>query len=135
MPTTQTRSLDVLSTSECVQLLASVPVARVIFTDHALPAVLPLTITVLDGAVYFRTTPDSRLARLADGGVLTVQADSVDVTSRTGWSVVASGLAQVVSDPEERATVEAAVHPWAPGDHSISVRVPLASISGRRITR
>jgi nitroimidazol reductase NimA-like FMN-containing flavoprotein (pyridoxamine 5'-phosphate oxidase superfamily) len=116
-------------------LLASAPVARVIFTDHALPAVVPLTIAVMDDAVYFRTTPDSRLAGLADGSVLTVQADSVDVSMRTGWSVVASGIAEIVSDRQQRATVEAVVEPWAPGDHSVSVRIPLTSMSGRRISR
>jgi len=128
------RSLEALSTRECVELLAGSPVARVIFTDHALPAVLPLTIAVLNGAVCFRTTPDSRLAALADGGVLTVQADAVDVPSRTGWSVVVTGLAEIVTDRAQRAAVEAVVDPWAPGDHSVTVRVPLTSVTGRRIT-
>jgi nitroimidazol reductase NimA-like FMN-containing flavoprotein (pyridoxamine 5'-phosphate oxidase superfamily) len=131
---TDVRSLEALSTRQCRELLSGVPVARVIFTDHALPAVLPLTIAVLHDAIYFRTTPDSRLAHLADGSVLTVQADSIDVVSRTGWSVVASGVAGIVADPAERANVEAIVEPWAPGDHSISVRIPLTSVSGRRIT-
>ena len=131
---TDTRSLEALSTRECVELLGGVPVARVIFTDHALPAVLPLTIAVLGDAVCFRTTADSRLAGMADGSVLTVQADSIDPGTRTGWSVVASGVAEVVTDPRERAMVESVVQPWAPGDHSVSVRVPLTAISGRRIT-
>lgn len=61
---TDTRSLEALSTRDCIELLAGTPVARVIFTDHALPAVLPLTIAVLDGAVHFRTTAGSRLAGL-----------------------------------------------------------------------
>jgi uncharacterized protein len=130
----ETRSIEALSTRECIGLLAETPVARVIFTDHALPAVLPLTVAVLRGDVFFRTTPDSRLAGLADGGVLTVQADSVDVTSRTGWSVVATGISEIVSDPQRRAEIEALVQPWAPGDHSVTVRIPLTSISGRRIS-
>ena len=128
------RSLEVLSERESRQLLSGVPVARVIFTDHALPAVLPLTIAVMDDAVYFRTTPDSRLAALADGSVLTVQADAVDVVSRTGWSVVVTGVAEIVSDPAHRTIVEAVVEPWAPGNHSVSVRVPLTSLTGRRVS-
>jgi uncharacterized protein len=131
---TESRSIEALSTRECIELLAGTPVARVIFTDHALPAVLPLTIAVLRGDVFFRTTPGSRLAGLADGGVLTVQADSVDVRSRTGWSVVATGISEVVTDPQQRAEVEALVQPWAPGEHSVTVRIPLTSISGRRIS-
>jgi nitroimidazol reductase NimA-like FMN-containing flavoprotein (pyridoxamine 5'-phosphate oxidase superfamily) len=133
MPTA-TRTLELLSKRECIELLAGSPVARVIFTDHALPAVLPLTIAVLNGAVCFRTTPDSRLAAVADGGVLSVQADAVDVPSRTGWSVVVSGLAEIVTDREQRAAIESVVEPWAPGHHSISVRVPLTAVSGRLVT-
>lgn len=130
---TGTRSLEALSTRECIELLADSSVGRVIFIDHALPAVLPVTIAVLNGAVYFRTTADSRLAGLAEGSVLTVQADSVDVGARTGWSVVASGIAEVVTDRQHRAMVESVVQPWAPGNHSVTVRVPLTSMSGRRI--
>jgi len=131
---TESRSLEVLPTRECLALLAGAHVARVIFTEHALPAVIPVTIAVLDEAVYFRTTPDSRLASLADGGVLTVQADAVDIASRTGWSVVATGLAEIVTDPLRRAMVEALVTPWAPGDHIVAVRLPLTSLTGRRVS-
>jgi nitroimidazol reductase NimA-like FMN-containing flavoprotein (pyridoxamine 5'-phosphate oxidase superfamily) len=130
---TDSRSLEVLPTRECLALLAGAEVARVIFTEHALPAVVPVTVAVLDESVYFRTTPDSRLASLADGCVLTVQADAVDTVSRTGWSVVATGLAEVVTDPLRRAVVESVVTPWAPGDHTVCVRVPLTAITGRRV--
>ena len=86
---TDSRSLEVLPTRECLALLAGAQVARVIFTEHALPAVVPVTVAVLDESVYFRTTPDSRLASLADGCVLTVQADgSTPCQGRAGrWSL------------------------------------------------
>ena len=40
--------LQVLSPAECVELLATTPIGRVVFTDHALPAVQPVNF-VLDG--------------------------------------------------------------------------------------
>ncbi len=50
--------LEILGRAECVALLRSAPVGRVVYTDQALPAIQPVTF-VLDGdeAVVVRTAP------------------------------------------------------------------------------
>jgi nitroimidazol reductase NimA-like FMN-containing flavoprotein (pyridoxamine 5'-phosphate oxidase superfamily) len=127
-------SLEALPESEALALLNSSDVVRVIFTDKALPSVRPVTAGLWGTTLYFRTTADGRLAAAADGSVLTVEADEVDSHTRTGWSVIATGIASLVHDPQELAVIRTLVEPWAPGRHSVAVRVPLRVITGRRIT-
>ena len=126
-------SLELVSHTECVQLLTRAQVGRVVFTVAALPAVIPVTFAVLDDAVVMCTAADTRLAAAADGGVLAFEIDEMDPRSRTGWSVVVTGVAELVTDSLTRSRVHGMVAPWAPGQHDIFIRVPLTVVSGRRI--
>ena len=100
--------LQVLSPAECVGLLASTPIGRVVFTDHALPAVQPVNF-VLDGwTVVMRTSPESKLAVAARNTVVAFETDDFDPVSRTGWSVTVVGYARVVTDPGETERLAAA---------------------------
>ena len=127
-------SLELLSRSECVQLLTRAQVGRVVFTAGALPAVVPVTFAVLDDAVVMCTASDTGLAAAADrGGVLAFEIDELDLPSRTGWSVVVTGVAELVIDPLTRSRISARVVPWAPGDHDVFIRLPLTVLTGRRI--
>ena len=92
-------SLETLSRCEAVGLLASATIGRVVFTVAALPAVVPVTFAVRDDAIVLRTSAETRLAVAADGGVLAFEVDEVDPQKRTGWSVVVTGIAEVVTDP------------------------------------
>lgn len=126
-------SLELLSHTECVLLLTRAQVGRVVFTVAALPAVVPVTFAVLDDAVVMCTAPDTRLAVAADGGVLAFEIDELDPPSRTGWSVVVTGVAELVTDPLTRSRIHGVVVPWAPGHHDVFIRLPLTLITGRRI--
>ena len=127
------RSLEALSPAEAVALLATAAVGRVVFTAGALPAVVPVTFAVHAGAVVLRTAAGSRLAGAADGSVLSLQADDVDPDARTGWSVVVTGMSEVVIDAAARAVIHGLVEPWAPGQHDVYVRIPLTVVTGRRV--
>ncbi|MHC5262718.1 pyridoxamine 5'-phosphate oxidase family protein [Streptomyces sp. UC4497] len=52
-----------------------------------------------DDAVLVRTSADSELARLADGVAIAFEADAIDVHRRSGWSVIVTGQAHIVTDP------------------------------------
>ena len=54
---------DVLSRTECLRLLASAKVGRVVYTDGALPAVTPVNFALDGTVVVFPTATGSRLAR------------------------------------------------------------------------
>jgi predicted transcriptional regulator len=68
-----------------------------------------------------------------DGQVVSVEADDIDLTYGTGWSVLVTGMAQVVSDPAEIDRAGARLQQWAPGPHPFLVKVPSTLISGRRL--
>jgi nitroimidazol reductase NimA-like FMN-containing flavoprotein (pyridoxamine 5'-phosphate oxidase superfamily) len=130
--------LQVLSPAECADLLASPPIGRVVFTDHALPAVQPVNF-VLDGRnVVMRTTVGSKLAAAARNAVVAFETDEFDPVARTGWSVTAIGYARAVTDPAEAERLaRLPLAPWASdgtaGDDAEFIVMPIRELSGRRI--
>ena len=127
------RSLESVSAREAVRLLSTAVVGRVAFTVGGLPVIVPVTFAVFEDAVVMRTADDTRLATAADGGVLAFEADDVDPTTRTGWSVVVTGTAEVVVDRLGQARIHSVVEPFAPGTHDVHIRLPLTSVTGRRV--
>jgi nitroimidazol reductase NimA-like FMN-containing flavoprotein (pyridoxamine 5'-phosphate oxidase superfamily) len=127
------RSLTALSRRDCVALLVDKQVGRVVFTERALPAVVPVTFAICDDAVVMCTAADTRLASAATRGVLAFQVDDIDPNTRSGWSVVVVGVAEVVDDPAEQARIRCVLQPWAPGQNEVFIRLPLKVVTGRRI--
>lgn len=122
-----------LDADECRYLLTEATVGRVGFLDGGEPAVLPVTYTVDDAGVAFRTAQGSRLARAADGGALAFEVDALDPVARTGWSVVVRGTAHLEQDPQVRARLDEMLQAWVPGPKAAFVRLPLTSVTGRRV--
>ena len=87
------RSLLELSRAEGWQLLASVPVGRLVFTHQALPAIRPVNHLVDGDKIVVGLTPGSAIA--ASSGhrrnCCGYEADALDMTERLGWSVVVVG--------------------------------------------
>ena len=122
-----------LDRPECLKLLAQAVVGRIVFTDGALPAVVPITFALDGEQAVCRTSASSRLARAADRGVLALQTDHVDMSTRSGWSVVGTGVAEVRRDAAELDRVAALVDPWVSGPFDAVIRLPLTVLTGRRI--
>jgi nitroimidazol reductase NimA-like FMN-containing flavoprotein (pyridoxamine 5'-phosphate oxidase superfamily) len=120
---------------ECLELLERAGIGRVVLSVGCIPVALPVNMAILDGDVVFSTTTGSKLDAALGGEVVSVEADDVDRLYRTGWSVLVTGVAQVLTDPTEieRAT-RLPLQAWAPGPHAFLVRVPSTLISGRRLT-
>lgn len=126
-------SLEVIDRDECVRLLSGAVIGRMVFTDGALPAVVPVTFAVDGDDLVCRTSAGSRLARAADGAVLALEADQLDVVHRAGWSVLATGVAELVTDEDQVRRVADLVEPWAPGDHDVAIRLRTTVLTGRRV--
>lgn len=124
---------EVLSYRDCVALLETPQVGRVVFTVGALPAIVPVTFAVQDDAIIICTAADTRLAGAANGRVLAFEVDEVDPATRTGWSVVVTGVGELVIDSAQRARLHGVVTPWAPGRHDVLIRLPFTVVTGRRI--
>jgi nitroimidazol reductase NimA-like FMN-containing flavoprotein (pyridoxamine 5'-phosphate oxidase superfamily) len=125
-----------LSTEECLELLASVPVGRVGVTIDALPAVLPVNFTVWNGAIVFRTVPGTKLDAAAAGAVVAFEADAYgSADTPEAWSVLVRGIAREVTEPPELAQLlELPLDSWAwDGAAGRYVCIEPTVITGRRI--
>ncbi|MEV6016998.1 MULTISPECIES: pyridoxamine 5'-phosphate oxidase family protein [unclassified Streptomyces] len=122
-----------LDRQECLRLLAKVPVGRVVYTRQALPAVLPVNFRLdTDDSVVLRTSSDSELVRAIDGVVVAFEADEFDAESRSGWSVVVTGRAGVVTDPAEHERLtQAGPTSWMPLRRAVFLRIESEMVTGR----
>ena len=129
--------LSKLSNRESLRLLASVSLGRVVFTIGALPAVRPVNHVLVDDDIIVMTHLGSGLsdtARVNRGAVVVAyEADEFDPVTRTGWSVVATGIARIVTDPADVARYAAVLRPWIdqPMDRLVRIRPEL--VTGYRL--
>lgn len=124
-----------LSRQESLQRLADASVGRIVHTRDALPAVLPVNFLLEEsGAVLLRTSAASELVRAIDGVVVAFEADEVDTATHSGWSVVVTGLASVVTDPEEHEQlIRTGPRSWVPWPVEVFVRVEPELVTGREL--
>jgi len=128
--------VETLSEAECLRLLGAVPLGRVVYTEHALPAVLPVAFRLAgDGRLILALRTGTRVARALDGTVAAFQVDDFDPAGRCGWSVLVHGRAEVVRDADERAALEQdGLRPWIPEPGPEYVAITPELVSGRRLT-
>lgn len=127
--------MDELTTTECRDLLTTQEVGRVAVCTPNGPMIMPVNYTVDGASVVFRTSPYGVLGRHSWNSRIAFEVDHVDVGTRSGWSVVASGAGAMVEDAEELAVVRAFRNPqpWAPGSRLLYVRLAWDSLTGRRL--
>jgi nitroimidazol reductase NimA-like FMN-containing flavoprotein (pyridoxamine 5'-phosphate oxidase superfamily) len=127
--------LEILHLGDCFRLLESAPVGRIGFLAGGEVVILPVNF-LLDGQdVVFRTGVGSKLSSVEVGHYVGFEADSYDAATRTGWSILVNGLAEVVESDAECARLDALGHTsWGgAADNRAWVRIRPSSISGRRI--
>jgi nitroimidazol reductase NimA-like FMN-containing flavoprotein (pyridoxamine 5'-phosphate oxidase superfamily) len=99
------------------------------------PHIVPVNYSVVDDALVVRTSPYSLLGTYGPDSMLAFEIDAFDHERQRGWSVVARGRGEVVSDPAEldhiRSTWEP--RPWAAGSRSLYLRLRWSELSGRRL--
>lgn len=127
-----TNGLEALSRAEAIALLETREVGRLVYTRRALPAIRPVNYAVRDGAVLIWTGSASSLGQAVRGAVVAFETDALDRVNRSGWSVVVTGTAQLVTDEAQlaRARLDGPV-PWAPGVKEFLIRIPLTIVTGR----
>ncbi|MBS2961526.1 pyridoxamine 5'-phosphate oxidase family protein [Actinocrinis puniceicyclus] len=128
-----------LDRSEALALLASVSLGRIVFTQNALPTVRPVNHVIDRGQIVLRTHAGAALTlqtgRAGNGGVVVAyEADAIDPVTHLGWSVIVTGYARLVDDPEDLARYHAMLEPWVAQtmDHAVRIRPDL--VSGFRLT-
>ena len=124
----------VLSREECLSLLASMPVGRLVFTDRALPAVVPVNFVLSGRHIVLRTGSTSSLAAAVRGSVVAFEVDRIDPAGYRGWSVTVVGRAEHVTDPHRSAQLEQLpLLSWAGGETEQFVVIAVELVNGRRV--
>ena len=131
---TDRAGLEILHLGDCFALLKSVPVGRIGFLAGGEIAILPVNFLVDGQDVVFRTGTGSKLCSLEVGHYVGFEADAYDSATRTGWSVVVNGLAEIVESDDEIARLDTlGLAPWGAAADQTWIRIRPASITGRRI--
>src|SRR5204862_2980903 len=104
--------LEILDRAACVRLLGTVSLGRVGITVGALPTILPINFRIDGDRILFRSGVGTKLDAATRGAVVAFEADDFDPLYHSGWSVVVTGVAREVSDPDDSA-VYTTPH-WAP---------------------
>jgi nitroimidazol reductase NimA-like FMN-containing flavoprotein (pyridoxamine 5'-phosphate oxidase superfamily) len=126
--------LELLSELEALELLATVSLGRLVYSDRALPFVVPVQF-ILDGPdIVIRTGRRSNLATHGPGNIVAFQVDDIAVSTRSGWTVMVTGRLQLVHDAIDIARLSALKLPsWAPAAADRYLRLHPELITGRRI--
>ncbi len=118
---------------ECWQQLdGSDPIARVVWSRETGPSIVPVNYVVSAGALWFQVSADSALGRECEGQRILIEADHADSATHAGWSVVVSGVAELV-DTKDAANVLRDLQVWPSGPRSVCVRLHPDEVQGRRL--
>jgi len=132
--TSPARALRVLSEDDCLRLLHTKTVGRLVYTTRALPAILPVTFALTGTRILIRTTPGAALESAVRDTVVAFQVDHIDSDTHTGWSVVVTGRARVVTGPQETARIDSLLPAsWLIADTAIYLSVSVDLVSGRGV--
>jgi len=124
-----------MSVEQCYELLPTVPVGRIVFTENALPAIQPVNFMVDGTDVVFRTSRGSKVAAAARSAVVAFEVDTYNDSLTQGWSVVLIGRAQAVVDPDERVRLaELPLRSLVGDTGSTFIRVIPEIVRGRQVT-
>ena len=128
--------VTVLSEEECLALLASQAMGRIVFVDaDGQPMALPVNYVLHERAVAFRSDPGSKLTG-ATRNAVAFEIDGIDPLYHEGWSVVVKGIGEDITDardPWNQKVRAEALGPWAAGERSHWMVITNPSFSGRRI--
>ncbi|KQY64437.1 pyridoxamine 5'-phosphate oxidase family protein [Nocardioides sp. Root140] len=122
-----------LSPRECLELISSEEVGRVAVCTADGPHIVPVNYVVVDDAIVFRTAPYSVLGTVGWSSPLAFEVDHLDPALRRGWSVVAAGPGEMLSDADALTALAgmADLQPWAGGSRHLHIRLPWVSLTGR----
>jgi nitroimidazol reductase NimA-like FMN-containing flavoprotein (pyridoxamine 5'-phosphate oxidase superfamily) len=135
------RVVERLSEAECMELLASVGLGRLVYDSRYGPTALPVVYTI-DGGSIVLTTWDPVIDEDLRTGIaraeyqVAVEADQSDREAREGWFVLARGAAHHLDTEAEQASIiDAGLEPWVEDIPRHFIRVTPTGIWGNRIRR
>jgi hypothetical protein len=113
---------------ECLRLMATAGVGRIIYTRHALPAVELVSFSLDGGDVVVGAIRDPAASAIRDS-VVAFQADQVSPHDMSGWTVTVIGWARADAGSPCPAGREYA------GGHEYVIRISHEVVTGFRFTQ
>lgn len=123
-----------LGEDECLRLLGSATVGRIVYTANALPAIQPVHYVLDHGRIVICSDGTPKLAAPGRHDVVAFQVD--DLTVGTGaWSITVLGWANAVKDPAEINRLNGLpLRPWVPNDaQGTYITIDTALITGHQL--
>ena len=128
----QRQRLEVLDRRQCLELMNTARVGRLVFTEDALPAVQPVNFRIWRGDVVIRVAGGQKLTTADRGVVVAFQADKLDADLRKGWTVTVVGHAQLITDVNELVGLSGVfLQPWIDGQRDHFIRIRTEKVTGR----
>lgn len=126
--------LEVMTRAECLELLVGAKVGRLAFVEHAAAVIVPVNFALLDDDIVIRTGTGSKLRAVAGGGLFSFEADAIDLSAETGWSVVVSGPGEELRRPDDIVRAEGlGLRSWAREARGRFIRIRADTVDGRRL--
>jgi Pyridoxamine 5'-phosphate oxidase len=134
--------MEVLSEAECLELLASGGLGRLVYDGRYGPTALPVAYRMDEGSIVLGTWDPVLFDEDLRTGIahaeyhVAVEADQIDVTAREGWFVLVRGAAHHLDTEAERAPfINTGLEPWIEGVPAHFIRVNPTSMWGNRARR
>lgn len=128
---TPTRPIEILSESECWNLMSASSLGRLVTSVGGEPEIFPVNFVVQNRTVLFRTAEGTKLSSAVINKNVLFEADDHNVVG--GWSVVIRGLARTLRTDDEIDEAERAqLLPWTATVKPHYVRIRPLRVTGRR---
>ncbi len=121
-----------MTVEECLDLLGTVTVGRLVFTDRALPVILPVYVSVDGTHVLLRSITGTDVSSIVDGSVITLGAGPIEAAPCRGWSVTVTGRAFTTRDGKTHAR-PFGVQDCPSADRGKLLRLEAGLVSGHRL--
>jgi transcriptional regulator with XRE-family HTH domain len=124
-----------LSPDECLALIGPGGVGRMLFVEPDRgPVAIPVNYRMDGDDVVFRTAVGTRMAENLRQANVSFDVDHLDDALAEGWSVLLTGTASVITEPDELDFAQSlGIEPWAGDDRQTYVRLQVRQITGRAI--
>jgi len=129
----QATTWEVLPRNECVVGLQSQRIGRIALSADALPVLLPVFYAYDGSVIVFRTHAGSVLDRNCRNTVVAFEVDSHDSGRRAGWSVMAVGVANVVSSADGLREREIQLDRVGAPAGDVVIKIEPGSVTGRAL--
>lgn len=125
------RRMVAVSGTEALWLLEGAAQRRLVYVQRESAVVRPAVHLLQYGQLVVRTP--AQATALSGRAVLTYHADEIRVAGGIGWTVTATGPAEVITDPDEAAHYRRTLPGWVHGPHDTLVRIRPQTVTGFRL--